>query len=141
MAASTKEEAAMRRKKRFTIKMVALGFAVAALSAPAAQAIPEGMQSSDLRSLHDNGIQLVVSPDDRVIHGMTPPVVKSPDDRAVHGTTSVQPTTQPVSADDSGWFEFSNNTLTTGIVLALLLAAMGGYAARQVRKAGKLAGV
>ena len=129
----------MRRKKRFTIKMVALGFAVAALTAPAAQAIPEGMQGSDLRSLHDNGIQLVVSPDDRVIHGMTPPVVKSPDDRAVHGTTSVQPT--PVSADDSGRFEFSNNTLTTGIVLALLLAAMGGYAARQVRKAGKLAGV
>jgi hypothetical protein len=129
----------MRRRKRFTIKMVALGFAVAALAAPTAQAIPEGLSGSDLRELRDNGNQ-IVSPDDRSIHGMTPPVVKSPDDRAVHGSTSVQPTTQPVSADDGSRFEFSNSALT-GIALALLAVAMGGYAARQVRKAGKLARV
>jgi hypothetical protein len=127
----------MRRKKRFTIRMVALGFAVAAMAAPAAQAIPEGAQGSDMRALHgDSG---VVSPDDRMIHGTSPQVVKSPDDRPVHGT-SVQPTSQPVSAQDSSRFELSNGALT-GIVLGLLAAALAGYTVHQVRKAGKLASV
>ena len=49
----------MRRKKRFTIRLVAIGFAVAAISAPVAQAIPEGMDGSDLRALHSVGVQPV----------------------------------------------------------------------------------
>jgi hypothetical protein len=130
----------MRRRKRFTIRLVALGFAAAAIAAPAAQAIPEGMQGSDLRALHSGTSEPVVSPDDRIIHGTNPEVVKSPDDRAVHATTSVQPTPQPVSAEDGSRFELSNAALT-GIVLGLLAAAMAGYAAREIRKAGKLASV
>jgi hypothetical protein len=138
MAASTEEGTTMRRRKRFTIRMVALGFAVAAMAAPAAQAIPEGVHGSEMRALHSDGSQVVVSPDDRIIHGTNPQVVKSPDDRPIHGTTSVEPTPQAVSADDGSGFELSNGALT-GIVLALLAAAMAGYAVHQVRKAGKLA--
>lgn len=129
----------MRRKKRFTIKMVALGFAVAAMAAPAAQAIPEGVNGSDLRVLHGDSAEPVVSPDDRIIHGTNPQVVKSPDDRLVP-RTFVQRTPQPVSAQDSSRFELSNDALT-GIVLGLLAAALAGYTVRQVRKAGKLASV
>jgi hypothetical protein len=139
MAASTEEVTEMRRKKRFTIKMVALGFAVAALAAPAAQAIPEGAQGSDMRVLHGGTAEPVVSPDDRLIHGTNPQIVKSPDDRVIHGT-SVQPTSQPVSATDNSRFELSNGALT-GIALALLALALVAYTARQVRKAGKLASV
>jgi hypothetical protein len=130
----------MRRKKRFAIKMVALGFAVAAMAAPAAQAIPEGVQGSDMRVLHSGSAEPVVSPDDRMIHGTNPQIVKSPDDRVIHGT-SVQPTSQPVSAQDTSRFELSNGSLT-GIALGLLLAAaFVGYAVHQVRRAGKLASV
>jgi hypothetical protein len=140
MAASTEEGTKMRRKKRFTIKMVALGFAAAAIAAPAAQAIPESVQGSDLRALHTGGTEPVVSPDDRIMHGTNPQIVKSPDDRAVHGTTSVKPAPQPVSAEDGSRFELSNGAVT-GIVLGLLAAAMAAFAALQVRKAGKLANV
>jgi hypothetical protein len=129
----------MRRKKRFTIKMVALGFAVAAIAAPAAQAIPEGVQGSDMRVLNGDSGQPVVSPDDRLIHGTSPQVVKSPDDRPIHGT-SVQPTSQPISAQDSSRFELSNGAFT-GIALGLLAAALAAYGVHQVRKAGKLASV
>jgi hypothetical protein len=129
----------MRFKKRFTIKMVALGFAVAALAAPAAQAIPEGVQGSDMRVLHGGSAEPVVSPDDRLIHGTNPQIVKSPDDRVIHGT-SVQPTSQPVSATESTRFELSNGALT-GIALGLLAAALAAYGVHQVRRAGKLAGV
>jgi hypothetical protein len=41
MAASVEEGTEMKRRKRFTIKLVALGLAVAALSAAPAQAIPD----------------------------------------------------------------------------------------------------
>jgi hypothetical protein len=123
----------MRRKKRFTIKLVAIGFAVAAIGAPAAQAIPEGMDGSDVRALHSVGIQPVVSPDDRTMHGMNPQVVKSPDDRPFHGATSVQ-SAQPVSATDDRGFELSNGVLS-GLALALLAAMMIGYSAHHVRKA------
>jgi hypothetical protein len=140
MAASTEEETEMRRKKWFTIKMVALGFAVAAVAAPVAQAIPEGVQGSDLRVLRGDGTERVVGPDDRIIHGTNPQVVKSPDDRVIHGARPVQSAPQQVSGNESR-FELSNDALS-GIVLGLLAAAaMGGYAVHQVRKAGKLASV
>jgi hypothetical protein len=135
MATATQKETQMKRRKRITLKMVALGFAAAAFAAPVAQAIPEGMQGSDLQVLHSGGT--VVSPDDRAVHGTTPPVVTSPDDRAIHGATSVKPTPQPVSVDGGNGFELSNGVLT-GIVLGVLAAVMAGYAARQIRR-GKLA--
>ena len=125
----------MKRKKRFTIRLVALGFAVAAISAPVAQAIPEGMDGSDLRALHSVGVQLVVSPDDRAIHGTNPQFVISPEDRPSPGTISVDQT-QPVTSADDSVFELSNGALG-GIVLALLAAMMIGYSAYHVRKAHK----
>ena len=121
----------MRRKKRFTIRLVALGFAVAAISAPVASAIPEGMDGEDLRALQSGGGQLVVGPDDRAIHGTGAQVAVSPEPR----TTPVQPT-QPVSAADEGGFELSNSVLGL-FVLALLAVLMTGYAVYDVRKLGK----
>jgi hypothetical protein len=140
MAANTEEATAMKRKKRFTIKMVALGFAVAAMTAPAAQAIPEGVHGSELRALQSGGPEPIISPDDRTIHGTNPELVTSPDDRAVHGPTSVEPTAQPVSAESGNRFEVSNGALM-GIVLGLLGALMAAYTVHHVRKAGKLASV
>jgi hypothetical protein len=124
----------MRRKKRFTIRLVALGFAVAAISAPVASAIPEGMDGEDLRALQSGGGQLVVGPDDRAIHGTNPQFVVSPDDRPSPRTVPVQPT-QPVSAADEGGFELSNSVLGL-FVLALLAVLMTGYAVYDVRKLG-----
>jgi hypothetical protein len=115
MAATTEEGVEMRRKKRFTIKLVALGLAVAAVAPIQAQARFDegGAGAGDAR---------IVSPDDRPLHGMSyssytePSVVVSPDDRAV---SRMSPTTnQPslVSSDDG----FELGTLgMTGIVLAL----------------------
>jgi hypothetical protein len=124
----------MRRKKRFTIRLVAIGFAVAAISAPVAQAIPEGMDGSDLRAIQSSG-QVVVSPDDRAIHGTNPQFVISPQDRPSPGTIPVQPA-QPVSAADDSGFELSNSVLGL-FVLALLAVLMTGYAVYDVRKLGK----
>ena len=125
----------MRRKKRFTIRLVALGFAVAAIGAPTAQAIPEGMDGSDLRALHSAGTQLVVSPDDRPIHGTNPQYVISPEDRPSPGTISVQQT-QPVASSDENGFQLSNGAIG-GIVLALLAAMMVGYSAYHIRREHK----
>jgi hypothetical protein len=129
----------MRRKKRFTIRLVALGFAAAAIAAPAAQAIPEGMNGTELRALQSGG-ERVVSPDDRTIHGTHPQVIKSPDDRPIHATASVKPTPQPVSVTDDDGINLSNGEISS-IAVALLAALMAGYAVYQVRKAGKLASV
>jgi hypothetical protein len=129
----------MRRKKRFTIRLVALGFAVAAISAPVAQAIPEGMDGSDLRAIQSGGGQLVVSPDDRAIHGTNPQLVISPDDRPSPRTAPVQPA-QPVSATDDSGFDLSTGALG-GIVLALIAAMMIGYSVLHVRRTHKPASV
>jgi hypothetical protein len=128
----------MRRKKRFTIRLVALGFAVAAISAPVAQAIPEGMDGSDLRAIQSGG-QVVVSPDDRAIHGTNPQLVISPDDRPSPRTVPVQPA-QPVSATDDSGFDLSNGALG-GIVLALFAAMMISYSVYHVRRTHKPASV
>lgn len=129
----------MRRKKRFTIRLVALGFAVAAIGAPTAQAIPEGMDGSDLRALHSAGTQPVVtpvvSPDDRAIHGTNPQHVISPDDRPLPRAISVEQTQPVASADDSG-FQLSNGAFG-GIFLALLAAMMVGFSAYHIRREHK----
>jgi hypothetical protein len=41
----------MRRRKRFTLRLVALGFAAAALGAPAAKAMPDGLTGPEIRVL------------------------------------------------------------------------------------------
>jgi hypothetical protein len=122
----------MRRWKRLTIKLVAVGFAIAAISPTAAQAwFDEG----------GAGGAQIVSPDDRPLHGMSyssyaePNVVVSPDDRAVSriSTTTNQPSL--VSSDDG----FELGTLgMTGIVLALGAAAalIAAHETRRHRLAG-----
>ena len=49
----TPKGGAMRHKRRFSIKLVALGFAIAALAAPSAQARPDPEPTGpELRALH-----------------------------------------------------------------------------------------
>lgn len=104
----------MKRKKRFTIRMVALGLAVAGLAAPSAQAwVDEG----------GVGGTRIVSPDDRPLaHGASyssyaqPHLVVSPDDRAVSRMSPAPEQPTLVSNDDG--FEIGTLQLT-GIILLL----------------------
>ena len=45
----------MRRKKRFTLRLLAVGFAVAAFAAPSAQSMPppEDLPGDQVRALHE----------------------------------------------------------------------------------------
>jgi hypothetical protein len=43
----------MKRRKRFALKLIALGFASAAIGAPTAQAMPDGMTGEDMRELRE----------------------------------------------------------------------------------------
>lgn len=125
----------MRRKKRFTIKIVALGFAVSALMAAPAQAYLDegyGMQKQSPAAL---------GADDRSLVRMSTPtlepnVVVSPDDRAVSrispGTTS-QPAPVATSDDGYGIVDFG-----IGGTVLLLGAAAILVAARHVQS-GRLA--
>jgi hypothetical protein len=109
----------MKRRKRFTIKLVALGFAVTALAAPTAQArLDQGSGSATK----------VVSPDDRPIHGVgyssytQPNVVLGADDRSFNrmSPTTSQTSAVGVSSDDG----FELGTLgMSGIILALMAGA------------------
>jgi len=154
MTSSTKEGTEMKRRKRFTIKMVALGFAVTAIAAAPAQAsLDEGLGLSKQSeptlavSPDDRAVNLmspqtpstVVSPDDRAVNLMSPqstPVTGvSPDDRAVPRVsplTPIQPTT--ISSDDG--FEIGNLGL---MGIALVVAAGLGFAAIYQGRRGKLA--
>lgn len=123
----------MKRRKRLTIKLVALGLAVAGIAPTTAQAY--------LDELGSGGTQ-IVSVDDRPVHGTSystysePNVVVSPDDRAV---SRMSPTTnQPslLSSDDG--FELGTFGMT-GIILALGAGA-ALIAVRETRR-HRLAGV
>jgi hypothetical protein len=121
----------MRRKKRFTLRLVAVGFAVAALGAPAAQAMPEGVTGVELRGLHESQVLAVKT--DKVVapHAAT---YSYP-----HGPSRVDttPAAPPQIADDAGGFEIGTVALS-GIVL---LVAAGGAIAIVIRESrkGKLA--
>ena len=102
----------MKRRKRLTIKLVALGLAVAAIAPTTAQAY--------LDELGSGGTQ-IVSVDDRPVHGTSystysEPNVVSPDDRAV---PRMSPTTnQPSLVSSDEGFELGTLGMT-GIILAL----------------------
>jgi O-antigen ligase len=134
MAGGTKEGTEMKRKKRFTIKLVALGFAIAALAAPSAQAYldPSG-----------TGRTQIVTPQDRPIHGVgyssystQPNVVLGADDRAFD---RMSPTTReaPVLTSSDDGFELGSLGMT-GIVLALMAGAalIAVYEARKHKLIG-----
>jgi hypothetical protein len=119
----------MKRRKRFTIKLVALGFAVTALAAPTAQARLDQGSGSGTK---------VVSPDDRPIHGAgyssytQPSVVLGADDRSFNRMSPVTSQSSPVSVSSDDGFELG--TLgTTGIILALG-AGVALIAVRSVRR-------
>jgi hypothetical protein len=113
MAPTTEEGEEMKRRKRFTIKLVALGLAIAAIAPTAAPAyLDEG----------GSGGTQYVGVDDRPLHGMSysthsePNVVVSSDDRAVSRMSPVTDRPSLVSSDDG----FELGTLgMTGIILAL----------------------
>ena len=124
----------MKRRKRFTIKLVALGLAAAAFSAAPAQArLDEGLGMSK-----QSEPVLVVSPDDRNISLMSPQtepnVVVSPDDRAIR-RSEVSPAPSAISSDDG----FELGTLgMSGLVL--LLGAAGAFTIAYYARAGRVAG-
>jgi hypothetical protein len=139
--ASTRREEEMKRRKRFTIRLVALGFAVTALAAPTAQAGPDGITGPELRAIHESVAttdDVLLAPDDRVslASRWEPQPVMSPEDLVVQ-RTSPGPTYSPTSADDGSRFELGTSTLT-GIVLFFAAGGAGFIVLRQSRK-GRLA--
>jgi hypothetical protein len=139
--ASTRREEEMKRRKRFAIRFVALGFAVTAIAAPTAQAGPDGMTGPELRSVHESLVSttdVVRTPDNRVSFASRwePQPVMSPEDLVVQ-RTNPSPTYSPTSADDGSGFELGTSTLT-GIVLLFAAGGAGFVVLRQGRK-GRLA--
>jgi len=105
----------MKRKKRITIKLVAVGLAVAALAAPPAMA------------RLDEGLGVQAQPATRVV---------SPDDRATSRVSPVPAQPSIVATDDG--FELGALGMS-GIVL--LLGAGGAVLAVNHSRKGKLASV
>jgi hypothetical protein len=142
MTTSTKEATAMKRKSWFKIRSVAVGLAAVAVAAPAAQAMPEGVDGIQARSLQESK-HVIVSPDDRSlgiraehILPTSKAVVVSPDDRAVNRASS-QPKASPPVVSDSGGFEVGTVALS-GLVLLLAAGGLTALAIHQGHK-GRLA--
>jgi hypothetical protein len=108
----------MRRRRRFLLRLVALGLAVGAFAAPAGQGM-DGRQHSTM-------------PNDRSDR------VVSPDDRKRHGPTNLSTPRRSAASDDGG-FELSVGSLL-GIGLAVLAAVVAGYAAHHAFKVDKALG-
>jgi hypothetical protein len=138
--ASTRREEEMKRRKRYAIRLVALGFAVTAIAAPTAQAGPEGLTGTELRSIHESLVptDVVRTPDNRVSFASRwePQPVMSPEDLVVQ-RTSVSSTPSPTSLSDDSRFEVSTTALT-GMILLLAAGGAGIIVLRQSRK-GRLA--
>jgi hypothetical protein len=130
----------MKRRKRFTIRLVALGFAVTAIAAPTAQAGPEGLTGPELRSVHESLVptDVVRTPDNRVTFTSRwePQPVMSPEDLVVQRTNPTS-TPSPTSLSDDSRFEVSTTALT-GMILLLAAGGAGIIVLRQSRK-GRLA--
>jgi hypothetical protein len=126
----------MRRKKRFTIRLVALGFAVAAISAAPAQArLDEGLGVTK-----QSEPTFAVSPDDRAVNLMSPTQiaptqVAGPDDRAFSRVSPVTPS-QPTTITSDDGFEIGTLGMTG---IALLLAAGLALTVVYQGRRGKLA--
>lgn len=129
----------MRRRKRFTIKFVALGFAVSALMAAPAQA---GLDEGIGWSKQSEAATLQRGADDRPLIRMSTPtlepnVVVSPDDRAVNRVSPAtwgQAHTVATTGDDG--YEIVD--FGVGGIVLLLGATAILLAARQMQN-GRLA--
>jgi hypothetical protein len=121
---STPKEATMHRRKRRILKTLVLGFAVAAIAAPAALAEPRGPGNDPL--IYSAGT------DDRSLYRGTsvqldPSIVGSPDDRVFFRgveTPSV-PVNVTVSSPSSG-FQWDDAGLGAVSTLALVLLMGAG---------------
>ena len=127
-------------KRWFRIRTVALGLAVAAIAAPAAQAMPDGVDGLQARSLQQSK-NVIVSPDDRGMalraEHSTPvstAIVVSPDDRAINRATT-QPKASPTVVSDSDGFEFGTVALS-GLVLLVAAGGMTALAIHQSHRGG-----
>jgi hypothetical protein len=143
MAVGTKEED-MKRRKRFTIRLVALGFVVVAVSAAPAQAkLDEGL-GFHWRSEQQQGM---ISPDDRVDRVVPGPTklnvvgvesssrqILAADD--LTGRVAPTPSQPSVVATDDGGYEWGTIGMS-GFVL--LLGAIGAYLIVHQSNKGKLA--
>ena len=135
----------MKRRKRFSIRLVALGFAIAAIAAPTAQAVPSDPDTNRVESglYYSTTDNAITSPDDRKMHATwatqtvgVETVIQSPDDRKVHATWAPQPAS--AVADDDG-FGFGTTSIVSGLVL-LMVGSFGlVLIARSVRRNGRLA--
>jgi hypothetical protein len=121
----------MRRKKRFTLRLVALGFAVAAFGAPAAQGMPQDLTGVELRGLHETRVLVAKADSVSAPHGASYSTYSHVPSRVDDSAAPPQITEQ------AGGFEIGTGAIT-GIVL---LVAVGGATAIVVREArkGKLA--
>lgn len=130
----------MKRRKRFSIRLIALGLAVTAIAAPAAQAVPSDPDTNRVESgLYYSAVDnQITSPDDRKMHATwsqrVETVISSPDDRKVHATWAQQPT-QAVANHDDG---FGTDSIVGGLVLLLIGSVGIGVVVRTVRN-GRLA--
>lgn len=121
-----------KRSKRFTIKLVALGLAVAAIGAAPAQAkLDEGLGVP-----RQSEPTFAVSPDDRSVNLMQvdPNVVVSPDDRRI---SRMSPATPDQATGTSG-YDFQIGDLGVAGIVLLLGGAATLVAVRQARS-GRLA--
>jgi hypothetical protein len=123
----------MKRRNWLKLRSVALGLAVAAVAAPAAQAMPEGVDGIQARSLQESK-NLIVSPDDRslsikVEHIAPVSAVVSPDDRPINRASYQPKASAPVVSDSDG-FELG----TVALSGLLLLVAAGGMTALAIHQ-------
>jgi hypothetical protein len=130
----------MKRRKRFSIRLVALGLAVTAIAAPAAQAVPSDPDTNRVESglYYSSTDKAITSPDDRKMHATwsqrVDTVISSPDDRKMHATWTQQPT-QVVADSDDG---FGTDSIVGGLVL-LLVGSVGIAVVVRTRRNGRLA--
>jgi hypothetical protein len=119
---------ARNRRKRPKIRLLALGLAAAAVGAPAAQAMPEGLDGMEARMLQESR-HVAVADRAALVPSAQPSTVFSPDDRSLN-RASYQQQASPSVVSDSGGFE--PGTVATS-VLVLLLAA-GGMTALAIHR-------
>lgn len=127
----------MKRSKRFTLRRIALGLAVAVVLVPSGQAKPTPSQHADFWNYDANtGVKIAntspgVAPDELAQLWSGSVVSLGVDDRAFSKATSVG---TPSVAAGSGGYDVGPGTVS-GFGLALLLLASGaGIAVRHTRR-------
>jgi hypothetical protein len=120
---STPKEATMHRRKRRILKTLVLGFAIAAIAAPAALAEPRGPGNDPVTS--------ATGPDDRTLYRGTSPqldpsVVGSPDDRVFFRGAETPSVPVNVTVSSPSNFQWDDAGLGAASTLALVLLMGAG---------------